>query len=78
MCVAWVGKYRKDRSRLLSVVSHETIRGNGHRLKYRKFHSNRSFVRVAEQWNVSPTAVLEHPSKAIFKPQLDTVLTHLL
>lgn len=29
----WVGKNRKDRSRLLSVVSHESIRGNGHRLK---------------------------------------------
>lgn len=53
VCVPWLGeegKNREDSARLLSVVSHKRIRGNGYRLKYRKFHSNHSSVRVAEHW----------------------------
>lgn len=60
------------------MVSHKRIRGNGRRLKYRKFHSKHSFVRVAEHWNVSPAAVLEPPLVVVLKTQLDTVLTNSL
>lgn len=81
MCVPYLGgegKNREDSTRLLSVASHERIRGNGHRLKCRKFQSNHSFAKEAEHWNITPTAVLEPPLIVVLKTQLDTVLTNSL
>ncbi|KFV74836.1 hypothetical protein N308_06981, partial [Struthio camelus australis] len=55
---------------------------NGHKLKYKKFHSNirKSFftVRVVEHWNRLPKEVAQSLSLEIFETQLDSVLGSLL
>ena len=57
-------------------------RGNGHKLKHRKFQLNvrKNFftLRVMEGWNRLPREVVESPSLEIFKTCLDKVLYNLL
>jgi len=60
-------------------------RGNGHKLKQRKFCLNmrnmrKNFfpLRVTEPWPRLPREAVESPSLEIFQPWLDTVLCSLL
>jgi len=63
-------------------VPSDRTRGNGHKLKARKFQlkTRKNFfpLRVTEHWPRLPRGAVESPSLEIFQPQLAAVLCSLL
>lgn len=73
---------RGDGARLFSLVPRGRPRGNGHKLKYKKFclsiRLKKITVRMTEHWKRPHRGTVESPRLEVLKTQVNTVLSNLL
>ena len=76
------GEYKENRTRFFSEVPQDWTRGNGHKVKHRRFPLNIvkkfSILQVTEQWNQLSREILEASSSEKFRSHLDMILCNLL